>query len=169
MKNVILRSAILAAISAATLGAAGSAAASDQKHGYWARPNVYVAPAPVYVAPRGNYYYGGYNSGRWYNGRWVAPVAIAATIGGIAVATAPYYYNPPVTYVAPRYYSAGYAPTYYNSAPVYDAFSDADRNGDGFVSYDEARRNPDWQRNFGRIDWNRDGYLTREEIGAFYR
>jgi EF hand len=136
---------------------------------------VYVAPAPVYVAPRGQHYNnggyhrGGYSSGRWHNGRWIAPVAIAATIGGIAIATAPHYYNPPVTYVAPRYYNSGYTPTYYNPAPVYDAFSAADGNGDGYISYDEARSNGHWQRHFGRIDWNRDGYLSREEIGAFYR
>ncbi|TAG45109.1 MAG: hypothetical protein EAZ30_16235 [Betaproteobacteria bacterium] len=179
MKNVILRTAIVAAISAATLGAAGNASASaDQKHGYWHRPNVYIAPAPVYVAPRGHYYHSGhqYRHGRWHNGRWIAPVAIAATIGGIALATAPHYYTPPVSYVAPRYYNNAvyvaptydHSPTYYN-APAYDAFSSTDRNGDGYISYDEARANGQWQRDFGRIDWNRDGYLSRDEVGAFYR
>jgi hypothetical protein len=51
-----------------------------------------------------------------------------------------------------------------------DEFDHVDVDNDGFVSQREARRaNPDWARDFKRIDANGDGYLTREEIDAFYR
>jgi EF hand len=52
----------------------------------------------------------------------------------------------------------------------YDEFDVADLNDDGLISMKEARRaNPDWVRNFRRIDTDGDGYLTREELEAFYR
>ncbi len=51
-----------------------------------------------------------------------------------------------------------------------DEFDATDSDNDGFISFREARRaNPDWARDFRRIDVSGDGYLTREEIEAFYR
>lgn len=50
-----------------------------------------------------------------------------------------------------------------------DEFDLADQDGDGYLSFREARRaNPDWARNFRRIDTSGDGFLTREELDAFY-
>jgi hypothetical protein len=51
-----------------------------------------------------------------------------------------------------------------------DEFDSADLDADGYLSFREARRaNPQWVRDFRRIDVTGDGYLTREEIEAFYR
>jgi EF hand len=81
-------------------------------------------------------------------------------------------------------YGAYYAPRLITPAPnARDDFSDddypeseqddfelADLNDDGFISLREARRSQaDWARDFRRIDTSGDGYLTREEIDAFYR
>jgi hypothetical protein len=50
-----------------------------------------------------------------------------------------------------------------------DEFDAADADNDGFISLREARRaSPDWARHFKRIDSSGDGFLTREEIEAFY-
>jgi hypothetical protein len=168
MKNATLKSTLAAALAVvAAVGASSQAAASEKKHGYHApghyRP--YVAPAPVYVN-HGYRHHGYRHNGDRHHGhsRWIAPVAVAATIGAIAYASQPHYYNPPVTYAAPSYY----APTYYN-APVYDAFTAVDHNRDGFLTFHEARGNDYYYRNFGRIDWNRDGYISRDEVEAFQR
>jgi hypothetical protein len=51
-----------------------------------------------------------------------------------------------------------------------DDFERADIDSDGFISMREARRTqPEWARDFRRIDTSGDGYLTREEVDAFYR
>jgi Ca2+-binding EF-hand superfamily protein len=50
-----------------------------------------------------------------------------------------------------------------------DEFDAADADNDGFISFREARRaSPEWARNFNRIDTSGDGFLTREEIEAFF-
>jgi EF hand len=50
-----------------------------------------------------------------------------------------------------------------------DEFDYADANNDGFISLREARRShSDWARDFRKIDTSGDGYLTREEVEAFY-
>ena len=161
-KTLILGAAIISAIAATTASAADGAKhfGYGPGHGYY-RP-AYVAPAPVrpYYAP-------GYRAGYWHGGRWIAPVAIAAAVGGLAIAGSSYYYNQP-TYVAPSYYApaaVSYGVNY--AAPVADGFSYADVNGDGYISYEEAAVYPHWQRNFGRIDRNRDGYLTRDEVAGW--
>ena len=154
---VSLGVAVISALAAATAGVAnadgGKHSGYGQGHGYF-RP-AYAAPGPVrpyYAAARGY----------WHGGRWIAPVVIGAAIGGIALAaTAPSYGYAAPTYYAPSYYapaSVSYA------APAATAFDYADVNGDGLVSYDEAAVHPHWQRNFGRIDRNRDGFLSRDEV-----
>ncbi|MGL5003566.1 MAG: hypothetical protein ACRDAM_11550 [Casimicrobium sp.] len=51
-----------------------------------------------------------------------------------------------------------------------DEFDATDRDNDGFISFREARRmNAQWVRDFRRIDTSGDGFLTREEVDAFYR
>jgi hypothetical protein len=50
-----------------------------------------------------------------------------------------------------------------------DEFDSTDLDNDGFISFREARRsNPEWARNFRRMDTSGDGYLTREEVDEFY-
>jgi EF hand len=52
----------------------------------------------------------------------------------------------------------------------FDEFESADSDNDGFISFREARRaNPQWARDFRRIDTSGDGFLTREEVDAFYK
>ena len=180
MKSAILKTVLIGTMGALALATTGVASASDQKHG----ARVYVNAPPVYA----NYGHGGhYNHGHrgyWHGGRLVAPVAIAATVGALAIAansnyyapsyySAPTYYNPPVTYVEPTYYNAPvYAsPSHVMATTTYvDQFDAADRNRNGYVSYREAARvNGDWARNFGLIDANRDGFITRDEVNWFYR
>jgi EF hand len=184
MKNAILKTVLIGTMGALALSTAGVVSANDQKHG----ARIYVnAPAP-YVNHGYGYGHGGYyghgHRGYWHGGRWIAPVAIAATVGALAIAansnyyaptyySAPTYYNPPVTYVAPTYYNA---PVYASPSSVMatttyvDQFDAADRNRNGYVSYREAARvNGDWARNFGSIDANRDGFITRDEVNWFYR
>jgi hypothetical protein len=189
MKNAILKTALISTLAAVGLAATGVASADDKKHG----ARIYVN-APVVNGHYGHGYGHGYRHGyRHHNSyyapvhnhghrhrdhRWVAPVAIAATVGALAIAAnsnyyAPTYYNPPVTYVAPTYYSAPvYAsPSHVMATTTYvDQFDAADRNRNGYVSYHEATRvNGDWGRNFGRIDANHDGFITRDEVNWFYR
>lgn len=169
MKKMITLGAALVSVLAATTASTSAVAADGNKHygyrhGHY-RP-VYVAPAPV-VRP--HYGHGhGHRHGYWRNGRWIAPVVVGAAIGGIALAaTAPAYSAPTVTYVAPPAPVAyGYAsPMAVNVTPVQvDGFDHADGNRDGAISYHEAGVYPHWQRNFGFIDRNRDGYLTRDEV-----
>jgi hypothetical protein len=191
MKNVILKTAILSTLAAVGLAATGVASAEDKKHG----ARVYIN-APIvgshYGHGHGHRYHNSYYAPSYRHGyrhrdhRWVAPVAIAATVGALAIAANSHYdYTPTTTYYpapATTYYSSP-APTYYNSAPVYaspshvtattyyvDQFDAADRNRNGYVSYHEATRvNSDWGRNFGRIDTNHDGFITRDEVNWFYR
>ncbi len=177
-KILILSAAILSALTAATAGAAETP--KHYRGGYYGNGGGYVAPARGYYAPvRGGYYaparggyYGQNRGGYWHGNRWIAPVAIAAAIGGLAIAGGSYYYNQP-SYVAPSYVE----PSYYGpaevsygvnyAAPVADGFANADTNGDGYVSFDEAAMYPHWQRNFGNIDRNRDGYLSRDEVAGW--
>jgi EF hand len=180
MKSAILKTVLIGTMGAFALAATGVASANDQKHG----ARVYVNAPPVHS----NYGHGGHynhgHRGHWHGGRWVAPVAIAATVGALAIAassnyyapsyySAPTYYNPPVTYVAPTYYNAPvYAsPSHVMATTTYvDQFDAADRNRNGYVSYREAARvNGDWARNFGSIDANQDGFITRDEVNWFYR
>lgn len=182
MKNAILKSAVISAIAAIAFGAAGTASADNTKH--YGR---YYGSAPVhtnngyYGRPHHGYGHGyghGYsyghgNRGYWREGRWIAPVAVAATIGALAIAANSNYYAPPTYYSAPTYYNPPVvysAPTTYVSTTYYtDQFDAADRNRNGYVSYREAARvNGDWARNFSLIDANRDGYITRDEINWFY-
>jgi EF hand len=177
MKKLLLGSTLGTAIIAALAVALPTTAHADsKKHGYYGGyGHGHGVYAPVYgggyYRPYRPYYAGTYYSAGYrpypyyapyYRSRWVAPVAVAATIGGIAIATSPYYYNPPV-YSRPTYVTNTYV------APAYDAFSNADRDGDGFISYDEARYSGYFQRNFGRMDYSGDGYLTREEVEQFQR
>ena len=167
-KIVVLGVAIISAIVTTTSSAADGAKHFGYGHGNGYYRPAYVAQGPVrpYYAPGYRYGGGGYG-GYWHGGRWIAPVAIAAAIGGIAIAGSSYYYNLP-TYVAPSYYApaaVSYGVNY--AAPVADGFSYADVNGDGYVSYEEAAVYPHWQRNFGRMDRNRDGYLTRDEVAGW--
>lgn len=46
------------------------------------------------------------------------------------------------------------------------AFEQADRNGDGQLSREEAAALPGLRERFDRIDTNRDGLLSREEFSA---
>jgi EF hand len=164
MKKTILTLAV------ATLAIGAGLANANSKHlyvgpGYYAPGHVrYVAPVPYYrpapVYYGGGYYGGGYHGrGYWRDGRWVAPVVVGATIGALAVAASTPVYAAP----APVYYPA--PATYYN-APV-DRFSGADLNGDGYLSYYEARRYGELHRNFGAIDLNGDGYLSRDEVNSW--
>jgi Ca2+-binding EF-hand superfamily protein len=66
--------------------------------------------------------------------------------------------------VAPTYYAP---PVVTYAAPARTGFDYADANGDGYVSFDEAAVYPHWQRNFGNMDRNRDGYLTRDEVNGW--
>jgi hypothetical protein len=52
-------------------------------------------------------------------------------------------------------------------APVRTGFDYADANGDGYVSFDEAAVYPHWQRNFGFMDRDHNGYLTRDEVAGW--
>jgi EF hand len=180
MKKAVLGTTFGAAVIAAlAVSLPATAHADGKKHGYYGHGGGVYAPAPHvygggYYRPYRPYYGGAYVSGYrpypyyapYYRSRWVAPVAVAATIGGITVATSPYYYNRPV-YAAPVYTTPTYVTSTY--AEPYDAFSAADRDGDGFISYAEARYNGHFQRNFARMDYSGDGYLTREEVDAFHR
>ena len=169
-KLIALGAAVLAAV-------AGTAANADGgKHCY--RGPVVVGGGhvrPAYVAPAHNYRpgygHGYWRPGYWHSGRWIAPVFVAAAIGGIAyAATTPVYAAPTVTYVAPPAPVAyGYAsPMAVNVSPMAaDGFDYADVNRDGFITYQEAAVHPHWQRNFGFIDRDHDGYLTREEVAGW--
>ncbi|MEO7253651.1 MAG: hypothetical protein ABIZ64_05320 [Casimicrobium sp.] len=180
-KIIILGAAIISAFAAVAPSAAegGKHLINTHDHGSY-RP-AYVAPAPRYGHGYGHGYGNGYRGGYWNSGRWIAPVAIAAAIGGLAIAGNSYYYSQP-SYVAPSYYAPTTtyydqptyaAPSYYAparvtyAAPAADGFNYADANGDGYISFEEAAVYPHWQRNFGRIDRNRDGYLTRDEVAGW--
>jgi hypothetical protein len=141
----------------------GFANANDSKHryvgpAYHGHGHGYVRHAPPAYVGHNHYRYHNHHRGHWHNGRWIAPVVIGATIGGLAIAA-----STPV-YSAPNYYAP--APVGYYSAPV-DRFSSADLNGDGYLSYYESRRYGNVYRNFGAIDWNGDGYLSRDELNAW--
>jgi EF hand len=161
----------LIALAVSSLGLATGVASADNKHLY-----VNVNAAPVYRTPAPYYHgyqhrpyytnyghrgYNGHHRGYWHNGRWIAPVVVGAAVGALAIAaTAP-------VYAAPVYHAPVYAePVSYYNAPV-DRFSAADLNGDGYLSFYEARRHGNLHRNFGAIDWNGDGYLSRDEINAW--
>ncbi len=191
--NRSLLSAAIAAVVASV--AVAPAFADDAKHrvighGNYGHSNhgfvrPYVAPAPIVVnrfhhnnhnshGYRGhghngynNGYNGGYNhghNGHWRNGRWIAPVVIGAAVLGTLASAHNYYVPPTVTYVNP-------APTYI--APVLhapygnDVFSVADRDRNGFIDKWEAGYDRNWERWFYDIDSNRDGYLSRAEVGAW--
>jgi EF hand len=119
---------------------------------------IYHAPRYVYNAPRYAHHHS--HRGHWHNGRWIAPVVVGATIGALAVAAStPIYAAPVHTYYEP-------APVSYYSAPV-DRFSVADVNNDGYLSFYEARRYGNLHRSFAQIDWNGDGYLSRDEVNGW--
>ena len=50
-----------------------------------------------------------------------------------------------------------------------ERFDRLDRNGDGFISRDEAKDAPELQTRFSELDTNNDGKLSREEYGALDR
>ena len=100
-KILILGVAILSAIAATTSSAAEGGKHLGFGHGY-GHGNGNYRPAYVGHAPVRPYYAPGYRAGYWHGGRWIAPVAIAAAVGGLAIAGSSYYYNQP-TYVAPSY------------------------------------------------------------------
>jgi hypothetical protein len=77
-----------------------------------------------------------------------------------------YYYAPHVI-VPPRHIDDDWDDAYDDDE---DEFDSVDGNHDGFISLREARRShADWARDFRKIDTSGDGYLTREEVEAFYR
>ncbi len=167
MKKALLAVAVVALSSGVALTHAG-----DKKHLYVnVNAPVYRGAPPAYhggyyQAPRygysGGYYgrggYGHGHGGYWRNGRWIAPVVVGATLGALAIsASTPVYASPPPVY---------YAPPVNHYAPV-DRFSAADLNNDEYLSYYEARRYGNLHRNFRAIDWNGDGYLSRDEVNAW--
>lgn len=160
------KSILSLAIAALALGT-GAAHADDKKHGkhgFYVHGPRYVAPAPVYRHHAPVYHHGhryhGHHRGHWRNGRWVAPVAVGATIGALAIAASAPVYSEPV-YHAPVYH----APVNYYTPG--DRFSWADVNNDNYLSYHESRRYGGLYRNFASIDWNGDGYLSREEVNGW--
>ncbi|HZM44084.1 MAG TPA: EF-hand domain-containing protein [Burkholderiales bacterium] len=53
--------------------------------------------------------------------------------------------------------------------PVPEAtFRALDMDGDGYISRSEVRRGTYLQRYFDQLDVNRDGRLSREELGGMY-
>ncbi len=164
------KSLIAAAVAASTLGlTTGTVSADNNKHRYIGPAPVYRTTAPVYhhgYQHRPHYVnYGhrhhGNHRGYWHNGRWIAPLAVGVAVGALAFSA-----STPV-YAAPVYHSPAYAaPVSYYSAPV-DRFSATDLNGDGYLSFYEARRYGNLHRNFASIDWNGDGYLSRDELNAW--
>jgi EF hand len=79
-----------------------------------------------------------------------------------------YYYVPRAIVTVPHAYDDEWDESYDESDD--DEFDGVDRDHDGFISLREARRSqPDWARDFRKIDASGDGYLTREEVDAFYR
>lgn len=102
----------------------------------------------------------------------VAPTGVANPVahrGGLprlqhVVRHGVYYYAPQI---APK---AAFSDDFDDFEDDEDEFDSADLDADGYLSFREARRaNPQWVREFRRIDASGDGYLTREEIEAFYR
>ena len=163
--SVTTLGAALISVFAATAATADEAKHFNRGHVVGHRPAV-VTHAPVRYSHN--------HRGYWHNGRWIAPVII----GGVALAAAASYYDTtyvaPTTYYAPAPVAVSYTAPYYDSpsavnyaAPAADAYALADTNGDGVLSYQEATVYPHWQRNFGTIDRNRDGYLTRDEVGGW--
>lgn len=181
--SVTTLGAALISVFAATAATADEAKHFNRGHVVGHRPAVVThAPvrhiAPRYIAPRyiapAPVRYSHNHRGYWHNGRWIAPVII----GGVALAAAASYYDTtyvaPTTYYAPAPVAVSYTAPYYDSpsavnyaAPAPDVYASADTNGDGVLSYQEATVYPHWQRNFGTIDRNRDGYLTRDEVGGW--
>ena len=165
-KLITLGAVLLSAI-------ATTAAQADGGRHFYRGPVAAPYVRSAYVAPAPAYRHGYWRSGYWSGGRWIAPVFVAAAIGGIAyAATTPVYAAPAtVNYVpvAPAPAAYGYAsPMAVVQTPVVaDEFDAADVNRDGVISYQEASMYPHWQRNFGFIDRDHDGYLTREEVAGW--
>ncbi|MCC7067265.1 MAG: hypothetical protein IT523_02295 [Burkholderiales bacterium] len=150
------------------------------------RPGYGPGHRPGYRPGYGPGYRPGYwRPGYWSGGRWIAPVFVAATIGGIAyAATAPGYAIPTVDYVPAPVVSYGVAPSAgfgyaspmavdmtpldgTDAADAMDAFDVADIDRTGCVTYEESAVYPHWQRNFGFIDRNHDGCLSRDEVAGW--
>lgn len=53
-----------------------------------------------------------------------------------------------------------------SSQPGASNFDRLDRNGDGYISRDEAKDAPELQTRFSELDVNNDGKLSREEYDA---
>jgi Ca2+-binding EF-hand superfamily protein len=53
--------------------------------------------------------------------------------------------------------------------PMGDRLKQADTNGDGMISRDEAKALPRLLQNFDAIDANRDGQITADELRAFHQ
>jgi len=145
--------AIAVAMLAVSSGAASAAeskhrtAAPARHHGHHGPHGLHLARHP-HAAHR-------HSHGYWHHGRWVAPVALGATLGAVAISAS----TP--TYVAPAPIYSGETVNYYSPG---DRFSWADVNNDGYLSYYESRRYGNLHRNFAQIDWNGDGYLSRNEV-----
>lgn len=45
------------------------------------------------------------------------------------------------------------------------SFKDMDKDGNGRITHEEAKKTPGLEPNFKQLDANADGVLTREEIG----
>jgi hypothetical protein len=95
-------------------------------------------------------------------------VAVSATHRTHRTAFAPRVYIA-VPHRPARFLSSGFDELDESYDDTDDEFDAADADNDGFISLREARRaNPDWARHFKRIDSSGDGFLTREEIEAFF-
>lgn len=86
-------------------------------------------------------------------------------------------YRRPRAYVT-RPYWRRYRPVRRAYRPFYNSYVPSraerilyrnDMNGDGLITWWEARRNRNLRRHFNHIDYNRDGVLTLREMAVHYQ